>query len=315
MRKISYKILGVGKDASQQEIKKAFRKLAAKYHPDRNPDNKEAEQKFKEINEANEVLSDPEKRKKYDTLGANWEAYQQGGGNWQQYAGGGGPGGQTFYFEGDPSDFFGGEGFGDSGFSSFFERFFGGDTFGRGRRSTRQQRGFKGQDIEAELPVTSLEAYQGSKRTFKLGGKKLRITIKPGAYDGLKLRIPGKGQPGVNGGPAGDLYIVLKLTPDHRFQRRGDDLIHEANVDLYTAVLGGKITVPTLSGNVQLTVPKGSQPGDTLRLKGKGLPNYKKPSTQGNLLVKLDIAIPKHLNPEELKLFEQLKALQKAARN
>jgi len=304
-----YQTLGVSKDASQAEIKKAYRKLASKYHPDKNPGDKSAEEKFKEVSEAYKVLSDAEKRKKYDTLGANWEQYEQAGGNWEQYTRQGRPGGgQTFYFEGDPSEFFGR---GGSGFSSFFDMFFGEgagqdpfDTFGRQRQ---QQAPPKGQDLEAELPITLLEAYQGSKRTFEVNGQKLRISIKPGAYDGQRLRLKGKGQPGRRGAPAGDLYIVLKVQQDPRFQRKENALIHTKNIDLYTAILGGKIEVPTLGGQVKLTVPKGTDSGKTLRLKGKGMPEYGKNDQYGDLLVKLNVEMPKHLSKEEEELFEKLR--------
>jgi curved DNA-binding protein len=305
-----YKTLGVNKDASQKEIKKAFRKLAGQHHPDKNPGDKTAEAKFKEINEAHEVLSDPEKRKKYDTLGANWEAYQQGGGDWRQYTRQGGQGGRTYHFEGDPADIFGRGGGGDA--SSFFDMFFkqgyesgGGNTHSR----TRRQASFKGQDIEAEMPVTLLEAYQGSKRIFELNGKKMRVSINPGVYDGQRLKIKGKGYPGVNGGPAGDLYIILRVQPDFRFHRNVDHLIYTADVDLYTAILGGKITVPTMTGAASLTVPKESETGVTLRLKGKGMPNYKVPTKFGDLLVKLNVKFPKKLSPEEEALFEKLREI------
>lgn len=304
-----YQTLGVGKDASPKEIKKAYRKLAAKYHPDKNPDDATAEEKFKEVNEAHEVLSDPEKRKKYDTLGANWEAYQQGGGDWQQYARQQGKGdGRTFYYEGDPSDFFGQGQHEGSGFSSFFDSF-----FGQGRGGGSRQGGFKGQDWEAEMPITLLEAYQGSRRTFAWQGKNLRITIKPGAFDGQRLRIPGKGAKGVQGGPAGDLYIRLKIQPDHRFTRENDQLIYTTDVNLYTVILGGQIEVPTLAGSqLKVKVPKGSESGKVLRLKGKGMPNYKDPSKHGDLLVKLKVRLPQHLSAEEEALFKQLKDISEA---
>lgn len=303
-----YKILGVKKDASQKEIKKAYRKLAAKYHPDKNQGDKASEEKFKEINEANEVVGNVEKRKKYDTLGSNWEAYQQGGGDWKQYAQQGQQkrrprGGQSYTFEGDPSEFFGGD-------SSFFDMFFGeggGQGFsnqGRGQRSSR------GQSIEAEMPITLLEAYQGSKREFELNGKKMRITIKPGSSNGQRLKIKGKGRPGMNSGSAGDLFIILKLTPDPRFQREGNDLIYKTNVDLYTAILGGKIEIPTMTGFVKMPIPKGSETGKTLRLKNKGMPKYGKSNEFGNLLVKINVVLPKKLTEEEIELFQQLKSLQ-----
>lgn len=296
-----YKVLGVNKNASQKDIKKAYRSLAAKYHPDANPDDKSAEAKFKEINEANSVLSDPEKRQKYDALGANWEAYEQGGGDWQQYAQQRGPrGGRTVHFEGDISDLFGAEG----GYSSFFDMFFGGES--------RQKATSRGQDLEAKMPITLLEAYQGSQRTFELNGKKMRITIKPGASDGQRLKLKGKGQAGINGGPAGDLYIILRVKPDPRFQREGDNLTYTADIDLYTALLGGKIEVPTLSGTVKMNIPKGTESGKTLRLKGKGMPKYGRPHEHGYLLVKLNVLFPKNLSKVEEELFEKLRTLRKS---
>jgi len=302
-----YKLLGVEKDATQKEIKKAYRKLAAKFHPDKNPGNKVAEEKFKEINEANEVLGNAEKRKKYDTLGANWGAYQQGGGDWRQYAQQGQhrgrqDAGQSFTFDGDPSEFFG-----SSDHSSFFDMFFGGDE--RFSNKNRAQRSSRGQSIEAELPITLLEAYKGSKRTFELSNKKMRITIKQGAYDGQRLRLKGKGQAGINGGAAGDLFIILKVLPDIRFKRTGDDLIYRANVDLYTAVLGGSIEVPTMTGSAKMPIPKGSETGKTLRLKGKGMPIYGKEKGYGNLLIKLNVVLPKKLTEKEEELFKKLQAL------
>ncbi len=306
-----YKTLGVKKDASQVEIKKAYRKLASKYHPDKNPDDQSAEEKFKEVSEAYKVLGDPEKRKKYDTLGANWEAYEQSGGNWEQYARQrGGPGGQTFYFEGDPSEFFGR---GRSGFSSFFDMFFGegsgSDSFETFRTHEPRPNVFRGRDLEAELPVTLMEAYQGSQRTFEINGQKLRITIKPGAYDGQRLRLKGKGHPSRQGGQPGDLYIILKVQPDFRFQRQENDLIHIKDIDLYTAILGGQIEVSTLTGQVKVTVPKGTSSGKTLRLKGKGMPEYGKAGQFGDLLVKLNVLMPQNLTAEEVALFKKLQAI------
>lgn len=304
-----YKILGVDKNATSKDIKKAYRKLAAKYHPDKNPNDKTAEAKFKEINEANEVLSNPEKREKYDTLGANWQAYEQAGGDWKHYANQQKNGnGRTYYYEGDPSEFFGDDG---SGFSSFFDAFFGGrrDSSGFGRRQSARGRGsFQGGDIEAELPITLLEAYEGSKRTFELNGQKLRITVKPGSYDGQKLKIKGKGQPGVNGGSPGDLYIVLRVQNDMRFQRKGNDLITKKSIDLYKAVLGGKIEIPTINGIVNMNVPKGTQNGKTLRLKEKGMPVYNSKSF-GDLLVQIEVVLPKSLTKEEEELFKRLQTL------
>ena len=291
-----YKILGVSKNATPKDIKKAYRKLAAKYHPDKNPGDKSAEDKFKEINEANQVLSDDQKREQYDTLGTNWEAYQQGGGDWRQYAGRGQRGGASYQFSGQ----------GGQGFSDFFDMFFGGSP--RGGRGRRQQAA-KGQDVRATLAITLLEAFQGSKRTFEVDGKNLRITIKPGAYDKQVLRIKGKGRAGKNGAPAGDLYIVLNILDDARFAREKDNLLIDKEIDLYTAILGGKIEIPTLTGTVKLSVPKGSDFDKVLRLKGKGMPKYKNPEDFGDLLVRLKIKIPKNLSVEEEALFNKLKQL------
>jgi curved DNA-binding protein len=308
-----YKTLGVPKDASQKDIRKAFRKLAARYHPDRNPGDQEAEEKFKAINEAHEVLSDPEKREKYDTLGANWETYQQTGFEGfdfgQAGARGPGGGGHTFVFEGDPSEFFGHGGAG--GFSDFFQAFFagqGGDPFAQARSGRRAPR--SGRDVEAELTFTLDEAYHGAHKTFEWRGEKLRIRIKPGAYDGQKLRLKGKGYPSQTGGASGDLYLVLRQRPDHRFERSGDDLHYTADVDLYTALLGGKIEVPTMSGRVSVPVPAESESGKVLRLKGKGMPTSGKDAF-GDLLVTLSVKMPKQLSAREKELLQELQGMRR----
>ncbi|MEW4923796.1 J domain-containing protein [Algibacter sp. 2305UL17-15] len=308
-----YKILGVDKTATPKDIKKAYRKLAAKYHPDKTHGDPAAEEKFKEINEAHEVLSDAEKREKYDRLGENWQAYEQTGGDWRQHAQYGNSGqGSTYYYEGDPSEFFGGQG-GQGGFSSFFDMFFGGGSASRGfqGRSQRRTRPYSGSDIEAEMSITFTEAYHGSKRTFELDGKKLRITVKPGSYDGQKLKIKGKGRSGGNGGKNGDLYIMLRVQPDARFQRKGNDLLTTKTIDLYTAILGGKVEIPTIDGYVNMTIPKGTDNGKTLRLKGKGMPKYNNPKTYGDLLVTIKVEIPKKLTAKEEELFRKLKDIRK----
>jgi curved DNA-binding protein len=307
-----YKILGVSKSASQDEIKKAYRKLAQKYHPDKNPGDKQAEDRFKDVGEAYEVLKDPEKRKKYDRLGANWKQYEHagaggpGGFDWSQFGGQGGR--RTYYYEGDFSDIFGETG---GGFSDFFKAFFG--DMGGGRRSQRftDQRVRKGQDLQAEMEITLREAYQGTSRILNVNGQKLRITTKPGAYTGQELRIRGKGQQGRGGGERGDIYIKIKVLPDGTYTREGNDLVTNARIDLYTAVLGGKIAVETLAGKVNVTVPPGSQPGSRLRLKGKGMPVYGKSGIYGDLYVRLNINIPKNLSRKEKELFEQLRDLNK----
>lgn len=309
-----YKILGVSKSASQDEIKKAYRKLAVKYHPDKNKGDKQAEERFKEIGEAYEVLKDPDKRQKYDQLGANWKQYQYAGaGNgargfdFSQF--GGAPGGGSFYYEGDIGDMFGG----GNGFSDFFNAFFGG-TGGMG--SNRKTNGFnpgsasqKGSDYKAEMEISLAEAYSGTTRILTVDGQKLRATIKPGAYNGQELRIKGKGGRGYNGGTPGDIYIKLKIAPDSNYELHGNDLIYKANIDLFTAILGGKLKVNTLAGKLSLNVPKGSQPGSKLRLKGKGMPVFNKPGSSGDLYIQLVISIPKNLSEEELKLVKKLKDL------
>jgi len=315
-----YKILGVSKNASQDEIKKAYRKLAVKYHPDKNPNNKETENRFKDINEAYEVLKDPEKRKKYDQLGANWKQYENagfsggqgsgfGGFDWSQF--GGRPGsGRTYHFEGDMDDLFGETG---SGFSDFFNMFFGGmggmgssAAQGFGSHSSRAS---KGQDLQAEIELSVYEAYHGTSRILNVDGHKLRINTKPGAYDGQELRIKGKGGKGSGGGPSGDIYLKIKVRPDQEYQIEGHDIIKEVAVDLYTAVLGGKIRVNTLSGVINVTVPKGTQPGKMLRLRGKGMPWHNQPGKYGDLLLRLKVSIPENLSAKEEKLFKELKEM------
>lgn len=302
-----YKILGISKNASQDEVKKAYRKLAVKYHPDKNKGNKEAEERFKEIGEAYEVLKDPEKRKKYDQMGANWKQYEQagaGGFDFSQF-GGGAPGGGSFHFEGDMDDIFGGAG---GGFSDFFNAFFGGRG-GAQSGFAGQQRPRKGQDLQAEMEISLEEAYRGSSRILNLDGQKLRVTIKPGTYDGQELRIKGKGSPGIGGGPGGDIYIKTRVRSDDKHRIDGNNLILKTNVDLYTAVLGGKKEIQTLAGKLNVPVPKGSQSGSKLRLKGKGMPVYNKPGQFGDLFVQLNVVIPKNLSQEEINLFKKLKEL------
>lgn len=313
-----YKILGVEKSASQDDIKKAFRRLANKYHPDKNPGNKDAEAKFKEANEANEVLGDPGKRKRYDELGSNWNQYQSGGGQggfdwgrYQQQYGGQQYGGQTYYTDfGDFGSAFGGGGTGNS-FSDFFEAFFGGGFSGGAQQKQRGKKmQLKGEDMQAELPITLEDAYNGTDKTFELGSQKIKMKIKKGVADGQQLRLAGKGYPGNNGGANGDLIITLRVSKHPQFNRIDDDLYMDLPVDIYTAVLGGKIDVKTLKGKIKVNIPPESSNGKTLRLAGLGMPKYGKESN-GDLYIKLDLQTPKNLTTEELKLFKQLSELQK----
>lgn len=297
-----YKILGVDKKAGAEEIKKAYRKLAVKYHPDKNPDDKKAEEQFKSINEAYEVLGDAEKRRKYDELGENWNRYGQsgagqpgGGFDWSAF--GGGQGG-SFRYEGD---------FGGGGFSDFFETFFGGGGRSQGRKS-RSQGSFRGQDYEAEMEITLEEAFQGASRIVKVHDERLRIAVKPGAYDGQRLRIKGKGAHGSSEQHRGDLYVRVRVLPHALFERRGDDLSAVHSIDLYTAVLGGDTLVNTISGAVKVKIPAGTQNGKTIRIKGKGMPVNEK-SGHGDLYLQLRVELPDNLSGKERQLFEELKKL------
>jgi curved DNA-binding protein len=304
-----YKTLGVEKSATQDEIKKAYRKLAVKYHPDKNKGDKEAESKFKEIAEAYEVLKDPEKRRKYDTLGANWKQYQtQGGGgfddyDWSAFGGRAGRGGTRGEFEGNFNDFFGG-----GGFSDFFNNFFGG---GFGRRTEAAQQGFKGKDYEGELTISLEEAYSGTQRMIDVEGKKLRIKIKPGIADGQALRIRQKGGQGVRGGEPGDVFLKINVLQHSIYERQGDDLNTNLDVDLYTAVLGGKTRISTLKGDMEINIPEGTENGKKLRLKGLGMPVHDNPGSFGDLYVKINVVVPKNLTSEEKDLFVKLAALRK----
>jgi curved DNA-binding protein len=308
-----YKILGVSKSASQDEIKKAYRKLAMKYHPDRNAGNKEAEEKFKEIGEAYEVLRDPEKRKKYDQLGANWKQYQNvgyGSGDFgfSNFGGASPGGGSTFYYEGDLGDIFGSSA---EGFSDFFRSFFGGTRRGDRSGFSNKQNVRRGNDLQTEIEITLAEAYSGTIRILNVDGEKLRVKTKPGAYTGQELRIRGKGELGSNGGQRGDIYIKIKVLPDARYSVNGNDLIRKTDIDLYTAVLGGNVEIDTFAGRLNVKVPAGSQNGSKLRIRGKGMPVYGKPGLAGDLYVQLNVIIPRNLGTEELNLFKKLKELSK----
>ncbi len=285
-----YKILGVEKTATQDAIKKAFRKLAVKYHPDKNPGNKEAEAQFKEANEANEVLSDPEKRKKYDELGSNWKQYEGAGAQQRQ---------QEYYNGGQSANFDG-----DGDFSDFFESFF------SQQRGQSQQRVRKGRDLEAALEISFESAYHGGVQVIDVNGEKIRLTLKPGIHNEQKIKIKGKGGAVRNGAERGDLYITFHVPEHPQYKVEGEDLHQNIAVDLYTAVLGGKAAINTPSGKLNLTIPEGTQNNKTLRLKGKGMPVYGQSGIFGDMIVSVKIELPTKLSEEEKKLFQQLKNLQ-----
>jgi DnaJ-class molecular chaperone len=321
-----YATLGLQKTATDKEIKQAFRKLARKYHPDVNPGDKAAEAKFKEINEANEVLSDPEKRRKYDELGANWRAYEQAGaaggpspfeqGGWNVHFGGA-PGGGGFrtmtqeemnamFGEGDP-------------FSDFFHTFFGGAGAGpdeAGGRRSRARRGARaGRDVEQEIELTLEDAFHGATRRLAIKqdghARTVDVRIPAGVTDGSRVRIAGEGEAGTGGGKAGDLYLRIRLAPHPRFERKGKDLYTKVHVPLTTAVLGGEADVPTLAGKtLRLKVPSTTQNGQTFRLKGHGMPTTNKPDT-GDLYATVEVLLPKSLTAAQRSHFEALAELDK----
>lgn len=293
-----YQTLGVSKTADNDEIKKAYRKLAKEYHPDRNPGNKASEEKFKEINEAYEVLSDPSKRSRYDQLGSSYNQWQQQGGspgsyNWDQW--------RTYTPEGSPVNF---EDLGDMfGFSDFFQQIFGGEgvyTRTATRRASRP--------VVYEQPVTIsfTEAYHGTKRILQMGDRRMEVKIPAGSRTGTKIRFAGEG-PSTTRGTKSDLYLIVDVAPDTRFEQRGDDLHTEAVIDLYTAVLGGEVKIPTPSGDVLLTIPAGTQPGRIFRLTGRGMPRIRSPHIKGDLYAHIKVNIPRFLTSQQRDLFEKLR--------
>jgi curved DNA-binding protein len=313
-----YETLGVSRDADEKEIRRAFRRLARQYHPDVNPNDPQATERFQEINEAYEVLSDPEKRAKYDQLGADWSRWRQAGGHpgdfdWDQWTTGApGPGGQgqrvhvRYGTPEDLEDLFGER----SPFSDFFTQVFGerGASAAPGGFEYRA-RPQRGQDYEQPVEVSLQEAYQGTTRLLQKNGRRLQVRIPPGARTGTRIRMSGEGGEGRTGGEAGDLYLRVRVSPDPRFERQGDDLYVTIPVDLYTAVLGGEAQVPTLNSPVMLTIPAGTQNGRLFRLRGKGMPHLGQSEQRGDLYARVDVRLPTDLTPRQRELFEELRSI------
>jgi len=322
-----YATLGVAKTASEKEIKQAFRKLARKYHPDVNPGDKSAEAKFKEINEGNEVLGDPEKRKKYDELGANWRMYEQGGagpqqgGAWNVNFGGGGPGGFRTMTEEEMQDMFGNA----DPFSDFFHTFFGGsmgstDEEPRSRRGRTARTSRQGRDVEQELSLSLEDTYHGATRRLSIKhdghARTVDVRIPSGVGDGSRVRVAGEGEMGGGGAPSGDLYLRIRQLPHSRFERRGRDLYTKVPVMLTTAVLGGEADAHTLDGKtLRLKIPAGTQNGQVFRLKGHGMPVVGKPGETGDLYATVDVELPRTLTGEQRAHFEALQKLEKGEKN
>ncbi|MCH4822630.1 J domain-containing protein [Gramella lutea] len=296
-----YKLLELDKSATKADVKKAYRKLARKYHPDLNPNDKEAQARFQQINEAHEVLSDPEKRKKYDEYGKDWKhAEQFEEAKRQQSASGGfrggfGGSGQQYSYSGN---------FDDDTFSDFFEQMFGGRA-----RSEGTQRGghFKGQDFNAELQLRLSDVYESRKHTLTVNGKNIRLTIPAGVENGQTIKIKGHGGPGIQGGPKGDLYITFKILNDTSFRREMENLYSTEEIALTTAALGGEIQVNTFNGKVKLKVKPGTQNNSRVKLKGKGFPKYKKEGQFGDLYITYKVKTPQDLTSRQKELFEELK--------
>jgi curved DNA-binding protein len=312
-----YKVLGVDRKATEDEIKRKYRKLALEYHPDRNTGDESAEDKFKEINEAYQVLSDSEKRKRYDSLGESYNTWQQRGGtpggfNWDEWYVQNPRGGNVRVDVGDFGDMFGDSGLGD--FSDFFRSIFGGiSNMGAARRgsgSTATRTAARPQSFQQNVTISLLEAYKGTTRRIEIDNRQKEVIIPPGARTGTKVRVSEAITTSPNA-PKSDLYLVIQVTKDHRFTRKQDNLHTGIDVDLYTAVLGGEIKVPTLSGNIVLSIPAGTQSGQTFRLSGRGMPQLKNSKLSGDLFVNVNVQIPRNLTPEEKNLFSKLNQLKK----
>lgn len=323
-----YDILGVSKSATQDEIKKAYRKKAAKFHPDKNPDDPSAEDKFKEVGEAYEVLKDSEKRDLYDKVGKDWKKYQRSGGgangfDWSQYANQGqGFGGQQSYRV-NMDDIFGGGGAsgGGSPFSSFFETIFGGGSQGEspfGRQSQSRPRDYGAQagrqpaskkHINADVTIPLQQAYEGTSRTVRVGSEKMKVKIPAGIEDGQQLRLKGKGSSTAKGGPKGDLLLTIKINMPENYERKGNHIYYDHPIDLYTAVLGGETIINTFAGKAKLNIPAGTSSGKLFRLKNMGMPSFNNKAKKGDLLVRIQIQVPEDLSKEEKELFGKLEKL------
>lgn len=293
-----YKVLGVESNATPDEIKKAYRKLTKRYHPDLHPNDPTAKERFQEINEANEVLSDPEKRRRYDEYGENWRHADEYEAQRRQY--GNSSGGYDFGGFCGFGDFSGNAG-NSSGFSDFFEQLFGAGGFRTRKRN--------GEDIQATITLSLRDAAVAHKQTFSIGGEEVRISLPAGIADGQKIRLKGRGAPSPSGGERGDLYITFRIEPDKEFTRKGDDLYTTATTDLYTLLLGGEIILPTLSGSVKVNVRPGTQPDSKLRLRGKGFPVYKQEGKQGDLIVTFKLLLPT-LNEKQKELLRKIKEIE-----
>lgn len=306
-----YKTLGIERNATPEDVKKSFRKLAMKYHPDRNPGDKESEEKFKKITEAYEVLSDPQKKARYDQIGESYSNWQQTSGgrgqfNWDDWIGQSGARGGTRVEVGDLNDFFGG-----GGFSDFFNMLFGmtGNGFsGRNPRTATRTQPYASQAhpkaYEQTVHISLMEAYRGTDRMVSVDGQRLQVKIPAGSKTGTKVRMAGAVS---NSGRRDDIYLVIEVDPDTKFERVGDDIYTDISIDLYTAVLGGQAVVQTPGGQVNLTIPAGTQPGQKIRLSGLGMPKLRSPQTSGDLYTRIKVTIPRSLNDKQKKLFEQLR--------
>jgi curved DNA-binding protein len=304
-----YEILGVPPDAEKKVIKQTYRQLARKHHPDLNPGNKEAEEKFKTINEAYQVLSDAEKRKKYDELRAQYQRWQQTGGrhqdfDWQNWSAQPGQGVRVQYASAeDLEDLFGSE----SPYSDFFNNIFG-QVRGRGRGSGRgaAPRPRRGRDVEYEVDLTLEEAYHGTDRLLEIDGHRIQAAIPPGVRTGSRVRLSGQGEPGQNSGPAGDLYLIVNILPNETFEREGDDLHIDVPVDIFTAVAGGEIRIPTLERPLILKIPPRTNAGRSFRLRGKGMPHLGAPKTHGDLFALVRLVLPDPLTDQEVNSIREL---------